>query len=535
MINSLKTTFNTKSKILITLLFSFSLALSLILPRIVDVSTSSLITSLLIHFIILFPIIILLTILIKWIIEKINLNNIIKYELKNIHFIIMFIILMIIFLINLLVFYPGGLSNDTYDCLKMILNLDFTSNTFRYTYLNNHHPIFYVLYLSIFIKLANIFGLSFINGLFFASLFQIILMSLAIIYFIHTIYQINKSTFLSILIYLFFLLNPLIARLTITIWKDIVYTILVLFFISTFLKKIYLNNKKLDILLLINAIFLVLFRNGGILIPMISFIVYYFIKKEKKYLYYALILLLFNFSLTFVFKIFSIQDSHFSELIATPLQQISRTIIDKGSINNRDEELIERIIPLRLIYSSYLHRSADGIKFNPEFNDAYLETYKIDFIIAWIRTGLVNIKTYIIAWMYETQGFWDLKTNSEYYVPIYNYFDIFTGKEIDMNLIPFLSTNTMNNIFKYYISFTRFISNCSSVFWLICTSIYLSIIYEKRNVLIFSIPLFILGMIYVLDSPVYEQFRYIYPLYISLPAIIFLLFHKENINLNHKN
>ncbi|MDO4807002.1 MAG: hypothetical protein Q4A07_07130 [Coriobacteriales bacterium] len=58
----------------------------------------------------------------------------------------------------------------------------------------------------------------------------------------------------------------------------------------------------------------------------------------------------------------------------------------------------------------YAPAFADPIKLNLEesiTDGGYIQEHKVEFLLAWARTGLANPKTYVRAWLSQTRGCWD--------------------------------------------------------------------------------------------------------------------------------
>lgn len=75
-----------------------------------------------------------------------------------------------------------------------------------------------------------------------------------------------------------------------------------------------------------------------------------------------------------------IQSAHFSETVAIPLQQIAYTAKSNDGLGE-EQEFFENIIGVDEMKKLYVENSADEVKFSPNFNDDFLDTHKLEFLI----------------------------------------------------------------------------------------------------------------------------------------------------------
>lgn len=159
-----------------------------------------------------------------------------------------------------LTYYPGGIYSDTFASIYMAIGD---------TPLNNKHPIIYTLLLKAFIAFGESIGkdLNWTLGLFFAV--QMVVMGGAVISMGCWLLKhgIQRSIIILSMLYLIFF--PLVPLNTISIWKDALFTLAVLWY-SFALIDLYLDRKKsvvnykLAVKWAVLSVFVVLTRNNGI-------------------------------------------------------------------------------------------------------------------------------------------------------------------------------------------------------------------------------------------------------------------------------
>lgn len=111
-----------------------------------------------------------------------------------------------------LCFIPGQADNDSEDVFKMILGLDFYSDTFRYTQLNDHNPLIYTFFNWFIFSIAKIFCADNLILVSTVCAVQMILIIICIVYTLNKLYMFSNSIVFVVIAGLFFLINPLIIQ-----------------------------------------------------------------------------------------------------------------------------------------------------------------------------------------------------------------------------------------------------------------------------------------------------------------------------------
>lgn len=435
----------------------------------------------------------------------------------------------------LLLCYPGFFSTDSLDILKMVLDLPFTSGHFRYTGINNHHPILYYLVFRGAVLAGNFLHLPLISSIALMSVLQLVYFAFSAAYCCGVIRTITGSRFLPLLPYLFFLMNPLLATYSVTFWKDIPFSASMLLLLSSiadilFQKKTF--DRRAFFRILILSLLTSFFRNGGILVPVSVFLVLLLLKKIplKKGLLLLLIPLCVSlFAGSVLLPFFHIEKGHFSESVATPLQQISRVVINEGNLSEEELDFVGQILPLK-DYSVYFKpNTSDGIKFSPNFSDSFLDNNKAEFVKKWISIGLKNPRLYLEGWIDETKGFWNLAYQTKTFTAPAGYSIDDPDERTTVSLLPFVSRRTHSFVVRFFVQTTSPLTNCSFLGWFSAFTLLTAVILKAKNAVLVSIPQVFLWLLFALNTPVNQQFRYMLPLYMLLPlTVILLLFdHQE--------
>lgn len=238
-----------------------------------------------------------------------------------------------------LLYFPGCASTDSNDILKMALGLPFDSNHFRYNTLNDHHPFLYTSAVEACVQFGRVLG-SITLGVGIFTLVQMLLLASACAWSLTWLYRRTDSRVALCLTAAFFMLNPLIARYAVTVWKDVPFAGVMLLF-SIVVLEIALSKGKafkqkkwfLAFIFLLASILLL--RSNGILVGVfVAVILAFFCPFSRREILGASgsvvvgVLLLQNV----IFGAVGIAPAHFSESVSLPLQQIARSVVDGGEM-----------------------------------------------------------------------------------------------------------------------------------------------------------------------------------------------------------
>ena len=153
----------------------------------------------------------------------------------------------------------------------------------------------------------------------------------------------------------------------------------------------------------------------------------------------------------------------------------------------------------------------DTIKWDQEFNAAYLEENKLTFIKVWGSVLTRNFGNYLNAYCLETFGFWKpLVQNSYGYVDTY----------ISNNELSIVPTDMFARIFGISIQENlaafRPMVGSGTLLWCFLICLYLCIMQFKKSWLIL-VPAFANWLVILIATPVAFSLRYVYILALALP------------------
>ena len=464
-------------------------------------------------------------------------------------FIINFLIIFILNFIFLLKYYPGNLTYDSFNEIEQIKGI---------LPLMNNHSILHTAILGIFIK----FGLLFKNiniGIFLFSLIQITIVSISFSYILFLLAKKNVPMIIRIISLLLFI-HPINIFYSFSIWKDIPFSICFMFFtlLIYYLSKNdkFFNNKKNIIMFIITSLLVMYLRNNGVYVVILSFIIIYLLlrKTHTRLLpIFISIIITFFVSKIIIFNLLNINDFEVREILSLPSQSIARIYKNKKEeLSKKDVILIEKFYSNKIgdVYNPIISDNTKGL-----LKQDYLLKHKSEYIFLNLRLFKRYSHEYLESFISNSYGYYYVNTDYPSIIIQKTDIDGVVHKQVFNNFVIYciivvLITLTMlfilwnledkKNIllFALLIPVLLVFNNelkINSLFNLIFNIgfyslvLFILLIYNfknKKNV-IYYIPTIILW-ISILFSPVYSEFRYLYPMFISLPLFMGISFKKDN-------
>lgn len=412
-------------------------------------------------------------------------------------------------------YFPAVMTPDSYYVIHFVENFE----------LNDFHAFGHTWFFGIFYYIGKFLFHNMNLAVAFYIIIQMIICGLIFTYMIKFLYERSIKKIYLIIVTLFFALSPLFAIYSITLWRDILFSLaFVTLFISLyrFIENKYELSLSIVIMYILSVLVILFFRNNGIYI--ILLFIPFFIWLAKRNRKIILIGNLFIVILYFIIKgpifdYFGVQKTTSVEAFSIPLQQISRVIVNDGDIDSITYEYLSSILDIDKIketydptISDYVKRATDNVKLSED---------KTKFFMTWLKIGIRNPRIYIDSYLLSTLGYWYpdviywatagesksiFKDTHVYSDPVILDdvpFDVLTSRKIPLSTI-FWSIGTM--------------------FIILVISTFILIYRKQSKYLLPYIPLYFLWLSLMLASPVFAELRYIYGLFACIPLVICLPF-----------
>ena len=453
----------------------------------------------------------------KW--KETNKKDVFNAKIKN--FLIVALILFIVWLPYFLNYYPGITSYDT--------NYQLMQGFGVYDY-SNHHPVLHTFLITFFVKVGYALTGSYNFGIAICSILQMIACALTFSFVIYYMAKKKIPFAIKLITFLFFAFNPIVPQLSIAIWKDIPFTILMTWFVIGIIEiitneKEFFNSKIKIILYAILITLIMFFRNNGvyIILIMIPFLLLISRKHWKAICLMFIVPVIFYYLMTGIgYEKLNIAKSSSREMLSIPAQQMARIVKYRIDELTEDEKnAINRYLPINEIGELYRPTISDNVK--NLLNDQEFEQDKLNLLKLYVKLGLHFPGETLEALIGNTYG---------YYYPEVVTFPVATGtytqvleneKFMDIHLDPIIKIpvldSVINSIYNKEIPIVSLLANIGFVFWIVLTLI-MYVIYKKRyRYLLMYIPILALYLT-CLASPVSGELRYIYAMFTCLPLFI---------------
>ncbi len=455
----------------------------------------------------------------------------VKELFDNHPFVFSFIVIFSCYLIYMIAFYPAILSPDPSNQIKQFFHIktkyiESVVLLDENVWITNHHPVFHTLLLGGCIKL----GVSILNfnfGLFLYTLIQTITLVGTLSYTIYYMRKLNTPYFLRLLILVIYAFVPIFPFYAMSTVKDTFFScFVVLYVIQLFdiIRKNTYSNKQLVCILII-IFMMILFRNNGLHVFLLSFPFIFLVLKKmwKKNLIVLIITLLFSYSYSnVVLPAFKITDGSIREMLSIPFQQTARYVkYHDEDISLEEREAIDKVLVYDTLKGRYKPNISDPVK--EKFNKYATSNDLKEYFIAWFKGLQKQPITYMEATVANTYGYF-YPGDTNWYI-YYKYDTRLKDSGFDYS---YNNLNILRNILSIYgksflhIPVIGLIINIGFSCWVIL-SLFIYVLYEKKYkyLPVFS-PLLALILICV-ASPVNTYFRYAMPYIFTLPILICII------------
>ncbi len=410
--------------------------------------------------------------------------------------------------------------------------------------LTNHHPLLHTMIITACINIGKQLFNSYQIGAFIYTLIQTVITSLVFSFSIY--YMAKKCVPLWIRVFsiLFYMFCPTISFYTITMYKDIPFSLSILLLTIGIIELVtntseFLKSKTKIISLMIIIALCMFFRNNGVyviillIIPLIVCLRRYY----KKILVIFLIPIIFYEIITGpIYSLLNIKQGSSREALSIPLQQFARLMVyEKDSLTEVQKNKIQLYLPIENFGETYDPVFSDPVK--SHFSEEGFEQDKFGFIKLYFELACKYPLDTIESFIQGSYG---------YYYPNVVGWGIYTGVSTDEfhgneeyafeqnSIVEIEILDEINNFVntRNVLIISMFIS-IGFLFWILLFFITI-IIYKKeyRKIVAFFPVLFV--WLTALASPVFCESRYVYSIFTCLPLLLGILTFKT-IQSNNKD
>ena len=411
--------------------------------------------------------------------------------------------------------YPGILTTDSVTTIRQLMGDEAYNNTM---------PFWHTLTVQPFVKLGlAVFGnMNAAVACFHVA--QILFMAGCFAFVIMTLYQIGAPLWFVVGAFCVYAFQPHNIVYAVTLWKDIPFAGATALFITSLyrLLKDVGNKKENYAVFLLGALGFSLWRTNGWYAFLVTVMVMVFLlgrKNKRLLILMTAVLMLCWVLLNPVLALLGVSETNLVEAFAVPMQQVARVIWEGRELTPEEAGLLGEIFWLDKIPQLYDPLTVDPIKFETFRYDQveHIRANAGEYLGLYLSLGLKYPGDYLKAWIEETKGYW----NGGYFFWIYTLQMGSNPYGIETAVEPNLIGRLFAAMFRYLEkpAFLQILTSIGLHVWALVSCTLVNILKKKEEFLL-SIPLLVLIFGLWLGTPVYSEFRYAYPMFVSMPLIL---------------
>lgn len=461
-------------------------------------------------------------------------------------FLVSFFVLMLIWGGFLTMSYPANMTRDSRTIFEELMEVK---------PLTAGNPIIYTMTLKFFYTLGYSVFKNVNAGVASCSIAQITFLVLIISYTIYKLYCCNIKKIICILVFIFYAFIPYNVQLSHTLWKDIPFAGFV--FLYTLYIWDYHDNEQSPkkwmkaikyLLFIFTGTCVCLFRHNGLyaFVFFIPFGIIMFMKKNKNIIFGIFVSLvcamliqgagydyIFNKENKGIMVTEGLEEQTGESIkninaervgnttVALLMQPMARVVAENNNLDTEDYNDLSKIFNMKKVATAYNPHLFDSIFSSMNFKMSQIDIYRL-----WFRLGLKYPYTYFKAIVDQTSGYW--------YPDIQGWVYDDYIKENDLNIYKetvfsddFL--NMMRRIEDCYIIVPIYgiIWSIGFVVWITFFSIGITIIKKDIHTSFCYMILVGVWLTLMIATPVYDEFRYIYSFFLTMPLSLVIPFAKK--------
>jgi hypothetical protein len=440
---------------------------------------------------------------------------------------IMLVGVFLCWLVIFLNYFPGTSMNDQ---LAVIAKpIDFAAS----------QPLFYNLILSGFVRLGQLLTGSGSAGMAAYVLVQMLLLSACIAINALWLTWRKAPRTVTYLVVILFAITPLFSNYAISTLKDTLFAYVMLgwvpyLFEAAAAPSVFWRKRSSYVWLGVLLAAIMLLRNNGIYIALfvaIALLIAYGARAYRRILIATLLAIIVGLMPNIVLTITGTQQL-FREAVGIPLQQIAAVVVADGAgIEEEDLDFVGNIMPIERIKEVYAPMSVDNLKYDPAFNNAFLNTHQLEFMYHYLRIGVAHPELYTRAWLSATYGFWSITAGTGEQATLFAISGNLREPSDEATMREFGLANTsvypepLQRLFSDGYEHSMWFPGAGVCYLAVLLAVFaLSVMRGKPRWLLLATPFVALWITCMLATPIAFGFRYALPLAVALPLLIAALF-----------
>ena len=411
--------------------------------------------------------------------------------------------------------YPGVLTTDSYSTVSQILNGSY----------NNTMPFWHTMLVQVFVKIGlALFG-EINRAVALYHVFQIFFLAAVFAYTIVTLYQIGVPWGCLGAVFCLYGLLPYNIVYSVTLWKDIPFGASALLMATAFYRLLKGVGKETRnwVTFILGALGLSLLRTNGwfAMLAVLVLLILILHKEHKKLLWILTAVLAVSWvMINPVLWLLKVPKTNVVEAFAVPMQQIARVVSQERELKPEEEALLGEIFDLEKMKEVYDPQTVDPVKFETfrygKTDD--IRQHKWEYLRLYLTLGVRYPADYWKAWVEETRGYW----NGGYFYWIY------PARSSQSPVLGIVHSGENRIVTAAFGAWFRALEKPAALeplysiglqVWIVIACCLVNALKKDRQWLIGVPVLVLLGGLW-LGTPVYSEFRYAYPIILTMPLIL---------------
>lgn len=435
---------------------------------------------------------------------------------------IFFLLCLLCWLPYYLMYFPTWFNNDAVWQMEQALGLAARSN---------HHSYFHTLLLKVFLTVGyGLFG-SHTAAAAFYTFFQMVLVAAVFGFYLYLLYRRGTRLIWLALAVVFYAFLPVNGMLSICMGKDAWFTALFLLFVWAVwgCTTEEAAKKKQWVLFYVTGLAVCLLRSNGIFVFLGTAIVMIlsqrrrFSVQERRRMCLSVVAVFLSYIVWQgpVLSALHVEPPDTIESLTMPTQHLLCAYVRGGNLTEEETAMLEAVVPLAEIdayYNPYLFDMTKNY-IREHGNQEVIAKKRGAYAKLWLSVGLRNPMLYLEAQIRQTAGYYALHTpHDQYLYTEYYMVENPFGIETERKLFSYDAGLAMNEFLQGFQALYNRVWSLGANTWLLLLGLVYTL-YRRQNGLVYVPCLALLGSL-LLATPVYNEFRYAYGVFVSLPILL---------------
>lgn len=301
-----------------------------------------------------------------------------------------------VFILFLIALFPGNMTVDSVEQWQQIITYKF----------NDWHPVMHTVFNLVMSKIWNSPAM--------VVLAQIVIMVAVYFWGIKTMERLGVSKIILAIAILFFSFYPANGFMIVTLWKDILYSIMLMWMTIILVNVVFTKGKWIEskvnlVIFCINSLGVMFFRHNGILtfLAVVAVLCIFYIKNIRSWAILGISVFAIYFAVTGpIFNLMGVTRGVSTEAMGIPMQMVAAVIQKDGVMTQEQKDYFFKVLPEGVWKEKYHPYITNPLKFDKSFNYRVLVNNKGELIKKWLEVVKQNPEITTEAYLKHTSMIW---------------------------------------------------------------------------------------------------------------------------------